>query len=131
MSSKVNPLDKARELGYAILQSVEYENLIKAEEDYYNDPDATLLVKRLNDKKSEYNLLDDKSDKENEINKLQQAIENNTAIQNLYQCKNRYNKLLTNIDNIIKFITNESERTSIDTVHEKRGCNGCSGCCKK
>ena len=137
MKNKSNPLDKARELGFAISQSSEYEDLIKAEEDYLNDSDAENLIKDLNDKKIEYNLLKNDCSKENktlelekEINELQEKINNNKAIQNLYSCQNNHEKLLKNINNIINFITNNDERISINATVNNKSCSSCTGCCK-
>lgn len=137
MNNTNNPLDRARELGYTILKSVEYENLIKAEENYLNDNYAIELIKILNAKSEEYNVLKSNYNKEEhlilelekDINKFKKEVDNNKSIQNFYVCKSEYDKLLKNINNLIKFITNEDERISID-INTNNKCSSCRGCKK-
>lgn len=111
-----NPLDSARNLAYCILNSKEYSDLIEAEEQYLGDNYAINLVRELNNS----NICS--------LNEIQKKIDNNTTIQNLYECQNEYKKLLKNIDNIVKFITSENERVNINLIPNSQMCGGC---CKK
>lgn len=111
-------LDKARELAYCIYDSKEYDDLIKAENEYYNDAHAMSLIEKLNNT----NLDDD------QLLQIQSEINSNETIQKLCLYQENHKRLLKNIDNIIKFITNEDQRANIST---EVSSHKCGGCCKK
>lgn len=135
MDNTNSVLDKARELGNSIIQSIEFQNLLKAEEDYHNDVDLLNLIETLNKIKDKYN--SEKSTEHDdyvylkEIKKLEQSLNENPTIKNLNIAKSNYDKLFKNINNLISYITDEESRVSVELFKDKKGCGGCGGCSAK
>ncbi len=138
MKSKLNPLDSARDLGYSITQSVEYKNLIKAEEDFYNDTKLKNLMDELESMRSLYNSSPNSGEHEvrmylEKIEELEQKIGQNTTMNNLTTARIEYDKLFKNINSLLSYITDEESRINLKSSSSKSGCGGCSssgGCCK-
>lgn len=140
MQNNKDVLDITRELGMAIADSEEYKNLLKAEEDFYNDLELSKILSDLEILK-EANSFIDKSNTDievleiqtNKINSLQQSINQSVTMNNLKQAKEKYDKLFKNINNLISYMTDDESRVKI--TQGKSGCGGCGssggGCSKK
>lgn len=120
-------LKKARELAMSILESDEYLQLKKAEEEFNNDLEAPSLIKDYEEHLREYNLRFSKQSDKNEIEssllklkKLKNKIDNNKVLNNLYQCQKKYDSMMKNVNNIVDFIIGKESKG--------KKCNGCSGC---
>ncbi|MTI48132.1 YlbF family regulator [Sporosalibacterium faouarense] len=124
-----NPLDKARELGSAIINSKEYSELKEAEKQFLNDK-ASDLLDSYNSKMKEYSNLVSKKDRNleeeeslmAELKDLKKEIDNNEVINYQYECQKKYDKLIKDINDIINYMTGNNQK--------KSGCSGCSGCHK-
>ncbi|MGF7057073.1 cell fate (sporulation/competence/biofilm development) regulator YlbF (YheA/YmcA/DUF963 family) [Brassicibacter mesophilus] len=133
--NKANPLDKARELGQAIFQSSEYLALRKAEAEFHDDKDAASLLNDLKIAKerysnffnNEFSNCNDYSEPQlkNQIDTLQDKINHNLAIHNLYKAQENYDILIKNINNIINYITGKEKKQCSSSK-----CISCS-CSKK
>lgn len=141
MKNNSNPLDSTRDLGYAITESIEYKNLIKAEEDFYNEPKLKDLIDELESTRSLYNSSPNSGEHEvtmylNKIKELEQIVDQNSVMINLTEARSEYDKLFKNINSLISYITDEESRINIKSSSTKSGCGGCSksgssgGCCK-
>ena len=138
MKSNLNPLDSARDLGYAIVESLEYKNLIKAEEDFYNESKLKDIIDELEITRSLYNSSPNSEEHEvtmylNKIKELEQTINEHSIMNNLKIARSEYDKLFKNINNLISYITDEESRINLKNSSSKSGCGGCSksgGCCK-
>ncbi len=135
MKNNSDVLDNARNLGYSITQSVEYKDLLKAEEDYYNDPELTELLKQLENMKEKYNSSKNNDDTENEINRnrenineLQEKINQNKSMVTYTDAKDKYDEVFKSINNLITYITDGQSRLIIETGSDKKDCSECSGC---
>ena len=129
--NNTNSFDKARELGYAIIHSEEYLNLRKAEAEFHDSKNAARLLDELNIAQNKYNNLlnngmDDRkvSLLKDQIEKIQENIDHNLAIQNLYNAQKKYDNFIKNINNIIDYITGEEKKEC-----SSNKCSSCS-CCK-
>lgn len=116
MNKEKDVLDITRDLGYAIVDSKEYQGLIKAEENFYNDLE---LSKNLSDLEA---LTD-----ESELIKLEEKINNSSTMKNLIEAREKYDKLFKNINNLISYMTDEESR--IKLKKKKSGCGGCTSSC--
>ena len=128
MNNTNGALDKARELGNSITQSIEFQLLLKAEDDFHNDIELLSLIEVLDKIKatsSHEEYLEDIDTLEEEINKSSTMIE-------LTLAKKNYDKLLKDINNIISYMTDDESRVSRSTSKNKKGCGGsCGGCSTK
>lgn len=128
MNNTNGVLDKARELGNSITQSIEFQALLKAEDDFRNDIELLSLIgviDKIKATSSQEEYLEDIITLEEEINKSSIMIELNLA-------KKNYDKLLKDINNIISYITDEESRVLFSTSKSKKGCgSSCGGCSTK
>ena len=139
MKSNLDPLDSARDLGYSITESLEYKNLIKAEEDFYNDSKLKQLMDELETTRSLHESSPNSGEHEvqmylTKIKELEQTINDNETMKNLTDARIDYDKIFKNINSLISFITDEESRINLKSSSSKSGCGGCSseseGCCK-
>lgn len=134
MSKKLDSLDYARELGRAVVESSEYKNLVKAEEDYINDLELKKNIDELEKIKKIYNASKNSSEHEIQmylakIRELEAVISSNKTMDDLISARENYDKLFKNINNLISYITDEESRINISS--SKGGCSSCSGCGNK
>lgn len=131
MSKNLDYLDCARELGLAIVESSEYKNLVKSEEDYINDLELKKNIDELEKIKKIYAISKNSSEHEiqmylTKIRELESNISNNKTMNDLISNKQNFDKLLKKINNLISYITDEESRININS--SKGGCSSCSGC---
>lgn len=127
-----NPLDVARELGYSIIESNEFYLLKKAEEKLFNDEKAFKLINEINGLKNQYdNERQTPGIKVDEIDlkieRVQSQIDSNIIIQEYLNAKKNYEKLISNIYNVLEYFLGEyniNNRCS-------RKCNSDCSNCKK
>ena len=118
MNNRDSALDKTRELGNAIINSIEFQNLISAEDDYHNDLELISCIE-------DSNHIKDKD----KLEALKKSIDKSLTMKKLNQAKMDYEKLFKNINNLISYITNEESRVHISLPQDKKGCGGgCGGC---
>lgn len=116
MKNNTELLDNARNLGYSIIQSQEYKNLLKSEEDYYNDLELTVLLKEL------------KNAEGKDKDELQDKINRNKSMINYISAKDKYNEIFNKINNLITYITDGQSRPLLEVKINNKDCNDCSGC---
>lgn len=122
MKNNPDVLDNARNLGYSVTKSVEYKNLLQAEEDYYNDRELLELLEELKNAK-------EKDDSNNdEINKLEIKISQNKSMISYTDAKDKYDELFKSINNLISYITDGQSRPILGIDSNKKDCSSCSGC---
>lgn len=129
--NKYDVLDKAKELGEAIINSDEYLNLKEAEKQFMNDPEASSLIETYEKKALDYKELRKESkghsEKEKELlntlKEIQQNMNNNKTLTHLYYCQKEYDSLIIKINDIIDYKTGNTIKGIT-----KGGCTGCSGC---
>ena len=134
MDNKKDVLDSARELGYAITESVEYKDLIKAEENYLNDNKLNKTIEELKTTKDMYSSATNLEDHEvnmykAQIRHLQEILDTNDNMKNLVAAQADYDRIFKNINNLISYVTDDESRIKIKS--EKKNCSSCSGCSKK
>lgn len=98
-----NPLDKARELGSAILSSAEYTNLKQAELDMHENVESLKLFQSIN--RSEADKIVALGDK---------------RVSRYIDCQKRYDSLMRDINTIISYYTGH--------IAVKGDCSSCGGC---
>lgn len=126
----IEPLDKARDLGLAIIDSKEYCNLKEAEKNLLNNQEASSLISLFEKKNEEFSIITRKKEYDSnyvkevvsDIKRIQKDIDNNPIISHLYHCQKKYDKLIKNINDIIDYMTGNNRK--------KNGCSNCSGCSK-
>lgn len=101
-----NVLDKARELGMAILDSEEYTALKESEVAIHEDTESYRLFRDM-----------DKSEKD----RMEALKDEKVAC--YIECQGRYNSLMKDINTIISYYTGY--------IAEKGDCGSCSGCGSK
>ena len=121
MENNLNVLDNARNLGNSIVESEEYKNLLKAEEDYYNDKKLTELLKELNDIK-------EKTNDPQDISRLEEKISRNKSMISYTNAKDKYDEVFKNINNLITYITDGQSRPITEKSKDTKDCSTCSGC---
>lgn len=136
MNNKNDILDNARNLGNSITQSIEYQNIIKAEEDYLNDTKLEKIIKELEFTKNMYDSATNLEDHEvnmykAQIRHLEEVLANSNTLNNLKEAKDKYDKIFKNINNIISYLIDEDSRIKVDLNSNKKDCSSCSGCSKK
>ncbi len=127
-NNNVNPMANARELGFSIINSAEYEALKKSEQDILNN--KTLLdflrnsdlIQGENDNSIKLKLDSSK------IQEIQQKFNESTEIIQYLEANRNYERLLKNIYNIIEYITEDKKLSN-----SNKGCCGkchsnCTGC---
>lgn len=135
MGNATNVLDKTRELGYSIIHSIEFQALLKAEENFHNDIELLTLIETFNKSKNEYDSEKSVGHNDDErlkkIKQLEQSLSENSTLKKLDIAKSNYDKLFKNINNLISYITDEESRVSVELFKDKKGCGGCGGCSTK
>lgn len=101
-----NALDKARELGAAILESEEYVDLKESEVALHEDTGSYRLFRDMNN---------------SEKDRMEALKDENIA--RYIECQNKYNSLIRDINTIISYYTGYTA--------EKGDCGSCSGCGSK
>lgn len=104
---KSNYLNKARELGKAIVESDEYVNLKKCEDALYSDSES---VERYENYRSLENKGDESADKMLQDEKVREYVSAQKA----------YNAMMSDINVILSYFTGHTS--------EKGSCGGCGGC---
>ncbi len=125
-NNKANPLELARELCYSIYDSMEYKALKKAEEDILNNNIVTGYLNSIEEAQEQHNNFMSTNAYNFEtillkIQEVQNREEVEDLIQIFFQAKKDYEKLLSNIYNIIEYMTGEHKLMSSG--------NGCCGKC--
>lgn len=133
MNKQNDILSSARQLGYAITESTEYEDLIKAEEDFQNDIKLNKTIKELESTKNMYKTATNLEDHEvnmyiAQIKHLEEIVANSENMNNLISAKVKYDKIFKNINNLISYVTDDESRIEIKS--DKKDCSSCSGCSK-
>lgn len=116
MENNTDILDIARDLGNSIIKSQEYKNLLKSEEDYYNDQELRELLKKL------------KTAKKEDRGQLQEKINKNMSMISYKDAKDKYDKVFNSINNLITYITDGQSRPILEINSNKKNCDECSGC---
>ncbi|MBS4539928.1 YlbF family regulator [Clostridium sp. D2Q-11] len=123
-----NVLDIARKLGKSIQNSEVFNDYLIKEELFYNDKEAVSLQKDIEDKNilQKKAIIDRDTEKINvikcEIDKLNNKLLENTQYNDYTAAKDKVEKLMKNIDNILEYFTGISGGS---------GCDNCSGKCGK
>ena len=121
MKNNTDILDNARDLGNSIIKSQQYNDLLKSEEDYYNDKELTRLLKKLEDYKKG-------SKEKGHIAKIQEKINQNKSMISYRNAKDKYDEVFKNINNLITYITDGQSRPIMEVGTVKKDCSSCSGC---
>ncbi|SCG83368.1 hypothetical protein DW1_1800 [Proteiniborus sp. DW1] len=120
-----SPIKLARELGFSILNSAEYNSLKKSEEELLNNEAALNLLNSLgyievqndNSIKLKLDII--------EIKEMQNTVDMNIVIKQYLEAKKNYDNLLKNIYNIIEYITGETKISNSNN----RCCGKCNSNC--
>lgn len=134
-NNKANPIELARELCFSIYDSMEYKAFKKAEEDILNNDIVIGYLNNIEEAQEQHNNFMSTNAYNLEaillkIQEVQNKEKVEDLIQNYFQAKKDYNKLLSNIYAIIEYMTGNFKLKSSD-----KGCCGkchsdCSNCAK-
>lgn len=130
-----NPIAIARDLGFSIYDSIEYRTFKKAEEEILNDEITSNLLSQMKEMQKQYNNATSSNSGnikviQLRIQQVQKEIEENSIIQHYFLAQKEYEKLLNNINNIIKYMIGEFK-----SIYPSNECCGkchsdCSHCTK-
>ncbi|MFA5524852.1 MAG: YlbF family regulator [Tissierellales bacterium] len=126
-NNNIIPIKLARELGFSIIDSNEYINLKKLEEEIISQNllENVEVVQGSHDNTTNIeNMVLNTSSNE----QIQRSYNDSNIIQQYLEAKKNYDKLLKNIYNIIEYITGDLKKSSSVTGccgKCNAGCNGC------
>lgn len=121
-------IDKARELGEEISNSVELNQMRETQNAMLADPEAKSIVEEFNAKQKYYMTLQQKGveltdSQKQDVQDLEQRMVDNPLIINFFRAQQSFEKMLEQINEIIsQAITGESHSCSDEC------CSSCSGC---
>lgn len=128
----MDPLEKAEELGVAIINSEEYRNFDEMQDKLDNNPGALDLIKKFQARQRDvferYRSGRPSSDElMKELNDLQKVMLENEVIKDYIVAKQNVEKLLNSVNQTLTKIVGTP--FGVGGVSGSSSCGDCSGCC--